>query len=192
MGLLLVVAILLLTLRFLVALWILVGIAISFVGAFIFLPAADVSINFLYFRLLLVLGIVVDDAVVVGRYPPSRRLGSAGGRAAIQGATSVARPVIFAVLTTVVAFAPWAFLARKASFCVTFRLLSPLLWHSHSSRLSLFSQRTFASFLFVRRRQEVLRCNEKLPMVLHRLRLIRTHHFWNEHSRSGTPLVPFS
>lgn len=47
MGLLLVMGILLLTLRFTVALWVTVGIAISFVGAFIFLPAVDVSINFL-------------------------------------------------------------------------------------------------------------------------------------------------
>ena len=118
MGLLLVMAILLLTLRFTVALWVTVGIAISFVGAFIFLPAADVSINFLStFAFLLVLGIVVDDAIVVGESIHHHRedLGLPAEEAAIRGASAVSRPVIFAVLTTVVAFAPWAFLTGPQS-----------------------------------------------------------------------------
>ncbi len=118
MGLILVLIILLLTLRFTVALWVTVGIAISFVGAFIFLPVVDVSINFLStFAFLLVLGIVVDDAIVVGESIHHHRedLGLEAQEAAIVGASSVARPVIFAVLTTVVAFAPWAFLSGPQS-----------------------------------------------------------------------------
>ena len=118
MGLILVMLILLLTLRFTVALWVTVGIAISFVGAFIFLPAVDVSINFLStFAFLLVLGIVVDDAIVVGESIHHHRedLGLEAQEAAIVGASAVARPVIFAVLTTVVAFAPWAFLSGPQS-----------------------------------------------------------------------------
>jgi multidrug efflux pump subunit AcrB len=105
-------------LRFTVALWVTVGIAISFVGAFIFLPVVDVSINFLStFAFLLVLGIVVDDAIVVGESIHHHRedLGLEAQEAAIVGASSVARPVIFAVLTTVVAFAPWAFLSGPQS-----------------------------------------------------------------------------
>ena len=118
MGLILVMIILLLTLRFTVALWVTVGIAISFVGAFIFLPVVDVSINFLStFAFLLVLGIVVDDAIVVGESIHHHRedLGLEAQEAAIVGASAVARPVIFAVLTTVVAFAPWAFLSGPQS-----------------------------------------------------------------------------
>ncbi len=118
MGLILVMLILLLTLQFTVALWVTVGIAISFVGAFIFLPAVDVSINFLStFAFLLVLGIVVDDAIVVGESIHHHRedLGLPPEEAAIAGASAVARPVIFAVLTTVVAFAPWAFLSGPQS-----------------------------------------------------------------------------
>ena len=118
MGLLLVMLILLLTLRFTVALWVTVGIAVSFVGAFIFLPVVDVSINFLStFAFLLVLGIVVDDAIVVGESIHHHRedLGFEAQEAAIVGASAVARPVIFAVLTTVVAFAPWAFLSGPQS-----------------------------------------------------------------------------
>ncbi len=118
MGLILVMLILLLTLRFTVALWVTVGIAISFVGAFIFLPVVDVSINFLStFAFLLVLGIVVDDAIVVGESIHHHRedLGLEAQEAAIVGASAVARPVVFAVLTTVVAFAPWAFLSGPQS-----------------------------------------------------------------------------
>ena len=118
MGLLLVLLILLLTLRFTVALWVTVGIGVSFIGAFIFLPAADVSINFLStFAFLLVLGIVVDDAIVVGESIHHHRedLGLPAEDAAIAGTSAVARPVIFAVLTTVVAFAPWAFLSGPQS-----------------------------------------------------------------------------
>ena len=118
MGLILVMIILLLTLRFTVALWVTVGIAVSFVGAFIFLPVVDVSINFLStFAFLLVLGIVVDDAIVVGESIHHHRedLGFEAQEAAIVGASAVARPVIFAVLTTVVAFGPWAFLSGPQS-----------------------------------------------------------------------------
>ena len=137
MGLALVLLILLLTLRFTVALWVTVGIAISFVGAFIFLPVADVSINFLStFAFLLVLGIVVDDAIVVGESIHHHRedLGMTAEDAAIVGASSVARPVIFAVLTTMVAFAPWAFLSgpqseflRQLSLVIAFALAFSLI-----------------------------------------------------------------
>ena len=137
MGLALVLLILLLTLRFTVALWVTVGIAISFVGAFIFLPVVDVSINFLStFAFLLVLGIVVDDAIVVGESIHHHRedLGLEAQEAAIVGASAVARPVIFAVLTTVVAFAPWAFLSgpqteflRHLSAVIAFALAFSLI-----------------------------------------------------------------
>ncbi|MEC8633857.1 MAG: efflux RND transporter permease subunit, partial [Pseudomonadota bacterium] len=137
MGLALVLLILLLTLRFTVALWVTVGIAISFVGAFIFLPIVDVSINFLStFAFLLVLGIVVDDAIVVGESIHYHRedLGLEAQEAAIVGASAVARPVIFAVLTTVVAFAPWAFLSgpqseflRQLSAVIAFALAFSLI-----------------------------------------------------------------
>ena len=137
MGLALVLAILLLTLRFTVAVWVTVGIAISFVGAFIFLPMVDVSINFLsLFAFLLVLGIVVDDAIVVGESIHHHReeLGFDAEEAAIAGASAVARPVVFAVLTTVVAFVPWAFLSgpqseflRHLSAVIAFALMFSLI-----------------------------------------------------------------
>ena len=109
-GLILVFIVLILTLEPMVALWVTVGIGVSFLGAFALLPANDVSLNLLStFAFLLVLGIVVDDAIVVGEsiHHHVHQRGLSGEDAALAGAFAVSRPVIFAVLTTIVAFAPW-------------------------------------------------------------------------------------
>jgi len=111
-GLLLVFLILVLFLRFRLAFWVSLGIPISFMGAFWLLPHFDGSINMIsMFGFILVLGIVVDDAIVVGenihKFHRKGRLGLAG---AIEGAQDVAKPVVFAVLTSVVAFMPILFL----------------------------------------------------------------------------------
>lgn len=112
-GLILVFVILLLTLRPSVALWVTTGIAVAFAGTFAFLPGAGVSINFLStFAFLLVLGIVVDDAIVVGESIHEHSVQNGGGvGSAISGTQAVAKPVIFAVLTTMTAFMPWFFLS---------------------------------------------------------------------------------
>ena len=114
LGLLLVFLVLFLSLRPKVAIWVTMGIAVAFMGTFAMLPANDVSLNILStFAFLLVLGIVVDDAIVVGEsiYEHSHRY--SGVEASIQGAMAVSKPVIFAVLTTIVAFAPWFFLTGE-------------------------------------------------------------------------------
>jgi multidrug efflux pump subunit AcrB len=112
LGLALVFAVLILSLRPKVALWVTAGIAVSFLGTFSLLPANDVSLNIMStFAFLLVLGIVVDDAIVVGEsvHYHSHRL-DGGIESAVAGATAVSKPVIFAVLTTMIAFMPWLFL----------------------------------------------------------------------------------
>ncbi|MEM1412455.1 MAG: efflux RND transporter permease subunit, partial [Pseudomonadota bacterium] len=117
LGLLLVLGVLALTLRPIVAFWVAVGIATAYAGAFVFLPHVDVSLNMIStFAFLLVLGIVVDDAIVVGEgvHAESHRIGG-GPPAAMAGAQLVAKPVIFAVLTTVIAFLPWLFLPGSTS-----------------------------------------------------------------------------
>lgn len=117
MGLILVLGILMLTLRPRVALWVAVGIATAYAGAFVFLPTVGVSLNMLStFAFLLVLGIVVDDAIVVGEgiHSESTRLGG-GTKSAISGAQLVSKPVIFGVLTTIMAFMPWLFLGGSTS-----------------------------------------------------------------------------
>jgi multidrug efflux pump subunit AcrB len=111
-GLLLVFLVLILSLRPKVALWVTAGIAVAFIGTFSLLPANDVSLNVMStFAFLLVLGIVVDDAIVVGEsiHLHAHRHGG-GTEAAIAGASAVSKPVIFAVITTMIAFAPWFFL----------------------------------------------------------------------------------
>ena len=112
MGLVLVLVILTLFLRPVVAFWVAAGIGISFLGTFIFMPTVDVSLNFLsLFGLLLVIGIVVDDALVVGEsiHRQTER-GKEGLTAAVIGTQIVAKPVLFAVLTTMIAFAPFIFI----------------------------------------------------------------------------------
>ncbi len=107
-GLLLVVIILALFLRLRLALWVSVGMAISFLGAFWMMPTLGVSISLIsLFAFILVLGIVVDDAIVVGEniFTHQHRSGQ-GLRGSIEGAQEVALPVVFAVLTTVAAFLP--------------------------------------------------------------------------------------
>ncbi len=136
-GLVLVMLILFLTLRFTIALWVTVGIGIAFLGAFIMLPPLDVSMNLLsLFAFLLVLGIVVDDAIVVGESVHHHRtdLLFAPQQAAIAGTTAVVRPVVFSVLTTIVAFTPWAFLSgpqsdllRHLSAVIAFALIFSLV-----------------------------------------------------------------
>jgi len=117
MGLALVMLILLLTLRPIVAFWVAVGIATAYAGAFVLLPAVGVSLNMLStFAFLLVLGIVVDDAIVVGEgiHSEAHRIGG-GVNASIAGAQLVAKPVVFGVITTILAFLPWLFLGGSTS-----------------------------------------------------------------------------
>ncbi len=116
-GLVLVLIILILFLRPTVAFWVTVGIAVSFAGAFIFMPAAGVSLNMLsLFAFLLVIGVVVDDAIIVGESIHNQtEEGESGVNAAIIGTQLVAKPVFFAVLTTMIAFLPWLFMSGGTS-----------------------------------------------------------------------------
>ncbi len=116
-GLVLVFLVLILSLRPKVALWVTSGIAVAFLGTFALLPVYDVSMNIMSsFAFLLVLGIVVDDAIVVGESIHHHAHQSGGGvRSAIEGAYAVSRPVLYAVLTTMIAFAPWLFVSGEAS-----------------------------------------------------------------------------
>ncbi len=116
-GLGLVFLVLILSLRPKVALWVTAGIGVAFIGTFSLLPANDVSLNVIStFAFLMVLGIVVDDAIVVGEsvHHYAHTMGG-GADSAIAGAHAVSRPVIFAVLTTLIAFAPWLFVTGEAA-----------------------------------------------------------------------------
>jgi len=107
-GFLLVVLVLALFLRLRLAFWVALGIPIAVLGTLWVMPALDVSINLLsLFAFLLVLGILVDDAIIVGENVHTLQETTRDPlRAAIEGAQAVSIPVIFGVLTTVAAFTP--------------------------------------------------------------------------------------
>ncbi len=107
-GLALVVITLALFLRLGLAFWVSLGIPISFLGALSFMPGLDVSINLIsLFAFIVVLGIVVDDAIVVGENIYSRQeAGDPPLEASVRGASEVLTPVVFGVLTSVAAFSP--------------------------------------------------------------------------------------
>jgi multidrug efflux pump subunit AcrB len=135
-GLLLVLVTLGLFLRFRLAMWVSAGVPIAFLGAFAAFPVLGLTISTLsVMAFILVLGIVVDDAIVIGEavYGHERR-GVDQVNAAIRGTLDVYVPVIFGVLTTVAAFIPlitvpgpmgdfFGYLGFTAILCLGFSLL---------------------------------------------------------------------
>ena len=111
LGLVLVLAILALFLDLRLAFWVGLGIPISFLGAMFILGVTDVSINMIsLFAFIVTLGMVVDDAIVVGeRVFAKREEGLPPMKAAIEAAREMATPVTFAILTTIAAFSPLLF-----------------------------------------------------------------------------------
>ena len=112
LGLILVFIVLGFFLEMRLAFWVMLGIPISFLGTLFFMPAMDVSISMVsMFAFILALGIVVDDAIVVGEnIYHNHQDGMPFLRAAIVGARQIAMPVTFSILTNVVAFMPLYFI----------------------------------------------------------------------------------
>jgi len=112
-GYILVLVILSLFLRPSLAFWVALGVPIAFSGAFFLLPLWGVSMNLItMFAFILVLGIVVDDAIVTGENVYQHmQAGEDSLTASIKGTREVAIPVIFGVLTTIVAFYPLSVLS---------------------------------------------------------------------------------
>ncbi|WDQ17202.1 efflux RND transporter permease subunit [Rhodopirellula sp. P2] len=112
MAVVIVLVILSLFLEFRLAFWVMTGMAISFIGGVLLLPVAGVSINMIsLFGFLVVLGIVVDDAVVVGENVYEKRQTLQDHEAAaVQGTQEVSGPVTFSILTNIVAFVPLLFI----------------------------------------------------------------------------------
>ena len=139
MGAVLVFLVLALFLRIRLAFWVMMGIPVSFLGTLFFMPylgAYSVSINMLsIFGFILVLGIIVDDAIVIGEsvYTTIKKEGHSTYNV-IKGANKVALPATFGVLTTIAAFAPvlmidsvvapfFISIAMVVSLALTFSLL---------------------------------------------------------------------
>lgn len=127
MGAALVFIILALFLRLRIAFWVMLGIPVSFFGAFMLMPLLgewSVTINLIsLFAFIMVLGIVVDDAIVIAEssYTEIQRSGHTTDNV-IKGAMRVAMPATFGVLTTIAAFAP--LLMIDATFAAFFRAIA--------------------------------------------------------------------
>ncbi len=147
-GFMLVLLVLALFLQLRLAFWVSIGVPIALLGTLFVFPAIGYSIDVISsFAFILVLGILVDDAVVVGenvhRYTQE---GMDREEAAVRGAQEVAVPVIFGVLTTVAAFTPmmlvpglmgqiFGIVASTVILCLTFSLIeSQLVLPAHLSR----------------------------------------------------------
>ncbi|MEM7408724.1 MAG: efflux RND transporter permease subunit [Myxococcota bacterium] len=139
-GLFLVVAILALFLRFRLAMWVAAGVPISFLGAIMMFPSLDLSISTLtVMAFILVIGILVDDAIVIGESVYTREATAKNQtEAAILGTQEVYVPVIFGVMTTVAAFLPlvlapgnmgrfFSVIGVTATICLFFSLIESQL-----------------------------------------------------------------
>ena len=115
-GLILVFVCLVLVFDLRVAIWIAAGIPISFIGSLLFFDVSDLTLNMgTLFAFFLLIGIVVDDAVVVGEsIAAERERGKSALDAAISGARAVVGPITVGVLTTVLAFVPLLFVTTGA------------------------------------------------------------------------------
>ncbi len=110
-GLVLVLVILALFLELRLALWVSLGIPVSFLGAFLVLGNTSFSVNMIsLFAFIVTLGMVVDDAIVVSEHAYTKVQGGMSPHAAsIEAAKEMVTPVTFAILTTVAAFSPLFF-----------------------------------------------------------------------------------
>ncbi|WDE05300.1 efflux RND transporter permease subunit [Thalassomonas viridans] len=118
-GALLVLLVLSLFLRPVVAFWVMVGVPVSYLGTMMLLPldSVNVTINIIsMFAFILVLGIVVDDAIVISDsvYQRCNKQGYHHDNV-LAGVKDVAVPSIFGVLTTVAAFVPLLFISGESS-----------------------------------------------------------------------------
>ncbi|MEM7384047.1 MAG: efflux RND transporter permease subunit [Verrucomicrobiota bacterium] len=115
-GLLLVLLALGLLLELRVAFWTAIGIPVSIIGSLVLLPVLDATINMIsLFGFIITLGIVVDDAVVVGE-DIFHKINQGLPRldAAVEGVKQMSVPVVFAVSTNIIAFLPLLFVTGEA------------------------------------------------------------------------------
>ncbi|MFA0159535.1 efflux RND transporter permease subunit [Vibrio sp. 10N.261.46.A3] len=152
-GIALVVILLALLLNIRVAFWVAVGLPVTFAGAMVLMGDSffGLTLNELTtFGFIMALGIVVDDAVVIGEsiYEQREKHG-ASVESTIAGAQKVATPTTFGVLTTIVAFMSlslvegelgkiFAQFAMAATFCLIFSLIeSKLILPAHLARVKM-------------------------------------------------------
>ncbi len=177
-------------LRFKLAMWVMLGLPVCFLGAVMMMPLFDISINIVsLFAFIMVLGIVVDDAIVIGESAYSEIEKRGGGvENIVRGAKRVATPATFGVLTTMAVFAPFTLstgpqrafffgIAMVVILCLFFSLVeSKLILPAHlahtrfpplnpDSWRARFNRRFFA-FVYGPYKRLVIRCLEWRYLVL--------------------------
>jgi multidrug efflux pump subunit AcrB len=145
LGGMLVFLILAIFLRTRLAFWVMIGLPVTFLGAFWLMPLLGISINIMsLFAFIMVLGIVVDDAIVIGEgaYSETEKKGHSVDNI-VRGAKRVATPATFGVLTTIAVFMPFMFssgsqaalfqsIAGVVILCLVFSLIeSKLILPAH-------------------------------------------------------------
>jgi len=140
-------------LRLKLAFWVMMGLPVCFLGSLwvMTFPMFDISINMItLFGFIVVLGIVVDDAIVIGEnvFTYTRRHGHSVDNV-VKGAKEVATAATFGVLTTIVAFVPmlmipgvngkiWSQIGIVIIFCLIFSLVeSKLILPSHLAEMKV-------------------------------------------------------
>jgi multidrug efflux pump subunit AcrB len=148
-GALLVALLLTIFLRFRLAFWVMVGLPVCFLGAVMMMPVFGITVNILsLFAFIMVLGIVVDDAIVIGESAYTEIEEKGGGvENVVRGAKRVATPATFGVLTTIAVFAPTLFSSGPESaffvnistvviLCLVFSLIeSKLILPAHLAHM---------------------------------------------------------
>ncbi|HEY9035222.1 MAG TPA: efflux RND transporter permease subunit [Pseudomonadales bacterium] len=154
-----------------IAFWVMIGMPICFLGTFALMPLVDVSLNMIsLFGFILVLGILVDDAIIIGESVHSTVAARGHSlRTVIEGTQRVALPATFGVLTTIVAFSPTLFVdgvfrnfpaacGWVVLLCLTFSLIeSKLILPAHLAEMQQPFWRWALEWRWQERLQE--RCN---------------------------------
>lgn len=183
-GAVLVALMLTIFLRFRLAFWVMVGLPVCFLGAVMMMPVFGVTVNILsLFAFIMVLGIVVDDAIVIGEASYTEIESKGGGvENVVRGAKRVATPATFGVLTTIAVFAPFTMasgpqgaffynIAVVVILCLVFSLIeSKLILPAHISHTKFSPikpdswrarfNKSFMHFVNVTYKNVLLKCTE--------------------------------
>ena len=163
-GALLVFLSLALFLRIKLAFWVMVGLPVAFLGTFFLMPLFGITVNLIsLFGFILVLGIIVDDAIVIGEsaYTNMRAKGHSIDNI-LEGVHQVALPATFGVLTTIAAFIPilmisgimgkfFASIGWVVTLCLVFSLIeSKLILPAHLAHMKVVQYGADTQNRFVR------------------------------------------
>ena len=177
-GLLLVFIVLLIFLRPSLAFWVCSGIAVAFMGAIWLLILTPVSLNIIsMFSFIMILGIVVDDAIIVGESIYSQQEMTGDKRqGAINGTLSVMLPVWFAVMSTMIFFTPFFFIGERPEAATMATPVILALFFSLFESLLLLPSHIANTQQSLLARMDLIRRNQTIVSLRHqlaRLELVR-------------------